>query len=191
MTGKLISFVRRKVFRIDKYRWDYQYATGQWNGLKSKEMQRLNVARDFLINYTLGGNILEIGCGEGVFFQNASGVDYSFYEAIDLSEVAIGSINKTGKSLFVAADMEKYVPVNDPFAVIVFNEVLYYSKNPLDLLRKYNQYLAKDGVLLVGMYDTKKSTDIWLGISKIFCELDSVKIQQDSKAWNYKILKLI
>lgn len=153
-------------------------------------MQRLNAARDFLSKYTLGGAILEIGCGEGVFFQNVSGVDYSFYEGIDLSEVAIGRINKTEKSLFVEADMEKYVPVNDPFAIIVFNEVLYYSKNPLALLRKYNQFLASDGVLLVGMYDTTKSSEIWLHISMEFHELDSVKIQQDSKEWNYKILKL-
>ena len=190
MTSKLISFIRRKVFRIDKNRWDYQYSKGQWDGLRTKEMQRLNVARDLLDKYTLGGNILEIGCGEGVFFQNTLGVDYAFYEGIDLSEVAIKRIQKTEKSLFLSADMEKYVPTKKSFSMIVLNEVLYYSKNPLALLKRYTQYLAEDGVFLIGMYDTKKSTAIWLSANKVYSELDSVKVQQDSKNWNYKILKM-
>ena len=190
MSSKLISFIRRKVVRIDKYRWDYQYSSGLWDGLRTEEMQRLNVARGFLNKYTLGGNILEIGCGEGIFFKNTLGVDYAFYEGIDLSEVAISRIQKTEKSLFVSADMEKYMPRNNPFSIIVLNEVLYYSKNPLGLLKRYAQYLAKDGVFLIGMYDTKKSADIWISTSKVFSELDSAKVQQDSKAWYYKILKM-
>ncbi len=190
MTGKIISFIRRKLLRLDKYRWDYQYSVGQWDGLKTKEMLCLNAARSFLAKYALSGNILEIGCGEGVFFYNASGVNYSFYEGIDLSEVAIKRIKKTEKSFFSGADMEKYVPANGPFTIIVLNEVLYYSKNPVGLLKRYNQYMAKDGVFLVGMFDTEKSTTIWLDVSKEFYELDSVKVHQDSKVWNYKILKL-
>lgn len=178
------------MLRIDKYRWDYQYSVGQWDGLKTQEMLRLNAARNFLIEYTKGGKILEIGCGEGVFFENAIGVNYSFYEGIDLSEVAISRIKKREKSLFIGADMEKYEPANSPFAIIVFNEVLYYSKKPVDLLKRYCQYLAKDGVFLIGMYDTEKSTNIWLGASKVFSELDSLKVHQDSKVWYYKILKL-
>jgi 2-polyprenyl-6-hydroxyphenyl methylase/3-demethylubiquinone-9 3-methyltransferase len=190
MIRKLISFIRRKVFRIGKYRWDYQYSTGRWDGLRTTEMQRLNVARVLLRKYTLGGNILEIGCGEGVFFKHALGVDYAFYEGLDLSEVAISRIPNTEKSLFLSADMEIYVPTNNPFSVIVLNEVLYYSKNPLGLLKRYTQYLAKDGVFLIGMYDTKKSTDIWISTTKVFSELDSVKVKQDSKVWYYKILKM-
>ena len=65
-----------------------------------------------------------------------------------------------------------------------------YSKNPLAKLKRYTQYLAQDGVSLIGMYDTKKSTAIWLSANKVYSELDSVKIQQDSKIWNYKILKM-
>lgn len=87
--------------------------------------------------------------------------------------------------------MEKYVPANDPFAIIVLNELLYYSKIQLALLKRYNQYLAINGIFLVGMYDTKKSMAIWLSIRKVFSELDSVKVKQDSKVWSYKILKLI
>lgn len=101
MTATFISFIRRKVFRTDKYRWDYQYLTGQWNGLKTKEMQRLDIAKDLITKCALGGKILEIGCGEGVFFQNALKADYSFYKGIDLSEVAISRINTTEKSVFV------------------------------------------------------------------------------------------
>lgn len=190
MISKLISFIRRKIFRIDKYRWDFQYTKGRWDSLRTEEMERIYVARDLLKKYNLGrGKILEIGCGEGTFFQNIPDREYSFYEGIDLSGVALSKTNKTAKSVFVAADMEIYIPLNKPFTVIVLNEVLNYSKNPLNLLKRYTQFLEKDGVFLIGIYETQKSKYIWQMISKDYSELESIKVQQDSKEWIYKILK--
>lgn len=191
MISKLISFIRRKIFRIDKFRWDFQYTQGRWDLLRTEEMQRIFVAKDLLKKYSLDGNILEIGSGEGIFFQNIPAEEYSIYEGIDLSEVAINKTTKTEKSVFVCADMESYNPSNKPFTVIVLNEVLYYSKNPLNLLKRYKQYLEKDGVFLIGMYDMPKSNDIWQSLGKDFTELESVKVLQDSKVWYYKILRRV
>lgn len=188
MVNEIISFVRRKIFRVNKYRWDFQYSKGRWDSLRTEEMQRIYVAKDLLKKYVLSGKILEIGCGEGIFFQNIPDEEYSFYEGIDLSEVAIKKTSKTVKSVFAIADMESYIPLNKPFTIIVLNEVLYYSKNPLRLLKRYIQYLEKDGVFLIGMYDTPKSTNIWQRVGKDFSELDSIKVQQDSKVWIYKVL---
>ena len=192
MFETFISFIRRKILRIDKDRWDFQYARGQWDGLKTdEEMQRIYIARDLLKKYAEVGKILEIGCGEGTFFQNISSEQYTFYEGIDISEVAVQKIQKTEKSIFAAADMETYLPINAPFSVIVLNEVLYYSKNPVKLLLKYAQFLEKNGFLLVGMYVMPKSEKIYQDLKEHFLEEETTTIQQGSKTWNYKILKTI
>jgi len=191
MVNQLISFIRRKIFRMDKYRWDFQYINGRWDDLRTKEMERLFVTRDLLKKYNFGGKIFEIGCGEGVLFQHIEEVDFSFFEGIDISEIAITKTPKSSKSVFKAADMETYIPSNKPFTVIVLNEVLYYSKNPLKLLKRYIQFLEKDGVFLIGMYDTPKSKTIWQTISYDFIELESIEVKQDSKIWYYKVLKTV
>lgn len=190
MVSTIISFIRRKVFRIGRYRWDHQYAAGRWDRLRTEETQRLHIAKEFLDRYAAGGNILEIGCGEGIFFRSTLGVDYRFYEGIDLSELAINKIQKTGNSSFRSADMEKYLPAHYPFSVIVLNEVLYYSKNPIALLKRYTRYLAKDGIFLIGMNDIEKCEPLWISLSKAFTEIDSVKIQESSMAWYYKTFKV-
>ncbi len=191
MVNQIVSFIRRKIFRMDKYRWDFQYINGRWDDLRTKEMERLFVARDLLKKYNSGGNIFEIGCGEGILFQHIAEVDFSFFEGIDISEIAITKTPKSTKSVFKAEDMETYIPINKPFTVIVLNEVLYYSKNPLKLLKRYIQFLEKDGVFLIGMYDTPKSKTIWQTISHDFIELESIEVKQDSKIWYYKVLRAV
>jgi SAM-dependent methyltransferase len=188
MISEIISVIRRKILRINKYRWDFQYSNGQWDYLRTREMQRIYKARDLLDKYALNGNILEIGCGEGVLFQNISEVSFSYFEGIDISKVAIDKTIKSEKSVFFVADMENYVPQNIPFTVILLNEVLYYSKNPLKLLNRYVKFMEKEGVFIIGMYDTPKSENIWKSIGNNFSELESIIVQQDSKVWIYKVL---
>ncbi len=187
---KIISFIKRKILRIDKNRWDYQYAKGNWEGLKSEEeLQRIYIAKNLIVKYNLKGNILEIGCGEGIFFNLIPIDSYSFYEGIDISEVAIGKAPQAPNAKFAAADMETFIPEHAPFSYIVMNEVLYYSKTPLQLVKKYNKYLAKDGVFLIGMFIGKHSEKIWDGIDKNYAVLETVTVNQVSKVWLYKILK--
>ena len=98
MLKNIISFFRRKILRNNKDRWDFQYARGQWEGLKNEdELKRIFIAKELLMKFVLCGKILEIGCGEGIFFEKISAEDYNFYEGIDISEVAIQKTPKTEK----------------------------------------------------------------------------------------------
>lgn len=85
--------------------------------------------------------------------------------------------------------METYMPQQKQFNYILLNEVLYYSKDPMLLLEKYHQYLAKGGVFLIGMYLGNKSQNIWDAIDRKYHILDSISIEQGSKVWLYKIVK--
>jgi hypothetical protein len=48
--------------------------------------------------------------------------------------------------------------------------------------------MEKEGVFIIGMYDTPKSENIWKSIGNNFSELESIIVQQDSKVWIYKVL---
>jgi 2-polyprenyl-6-hydroxyphenyl methylase/3-demethylubiquinone-9 3-methyltransferase len=189
MLPKIVQFFRLKVFRINKHRWDYQYQKGIWDGLRDKEMERIYVAKEMLGKYVQGGNILEIGCGEGIFFQHIPEEQYRFFEGIDISAVAIDKVQSTAKSVFKVADMENFIPSQPKFTVIVFNEVLYYAKNPLLLLDRYASYLNQNGILLVGMYQSTKSDTIWEQIEKHYQIVESKEIHQDGKTWMYKVIQ--
>ncbi|MDZ4758491.1 MAG: class I SAM-dependent methyltransferase [Bacteroidota bacterium] len=187
---KIRSFIKRKIFRIDKDRWDYQYAKGNWEGLKSEdELQRIYIARDLIIKYGWKGNILEIGCGEGIFFNIIPTDQYTYYEGIDISEIAINKTPEIANTKFAAADMENYQPTINSFNYIIMNEVLYYSKNPMQLLKKYHPYLSPNGVFLIGMYISEKSEGIWKSIDENYSVIESVSIKQGDKTWLYKVLK--
>jgi 2-polyprenyl-6-hydroxyphenyl methylase/3-demethylubiquinone-9 3-methyltransferase len=189
MINKLVQFFKIKVFRINSDRWDYQYAKGMWDGLRDQEMERILVAKDMLERYVNGGNVLEIGCGEGIFFNQIPENIYSFYEGIDISKVAIDKIEPSFKSLFKVADMETYQPNKETYSVIVFNEVLYYSNNPINLLRRYLKFLDDKGIMIIGMYLSPKSLEIWQQVKESFNILESKDVQQDGKAWVYTIIK--
>lgn len=188
MLSKIISFVRRKILRINKYRWDHQYKMGIWDVLREDEMPRFIVARDLLKKHSSGGNILEIGCGEGVFFNNLADLNYAFYEAVDLSQIAIDEAPTVKNVDFRVGDMEIYEPLRSNYSVIVFNEVINYSKDPIRLLKRYLPYLEPNGTLLIGMFKTQKSMQIWADIYKNFNELASVDVQQGEKFWTYKVV---
>jgi 2-polyprenyl-3-methyl-5-hydroxy-6-metoxy-1,4-benzoquinol methylase len=159
------------------------------NGIFEKtEMKRLGVAKELLRKNVQNGNILEVGCGEGVFFKNVLDISFGFYEGIDVSNVAISKITKTENSIFSVADMETYHPKNAPFSVIIFNEVLYYSKNPISLLVRYRAFVKEDGVFLIGMYSSPKSNQIWGEIDEHFAVRESTEVKQDEKTWHHKII---
>ena len=189
MINKLVQFFKIKVLRINSDRWDYQYAKGMWDGLRDQEMERILVAKDMLERYVNGGNVLEIGCGEGIFFNQIPENIYSFYEGIDISKVAIDKIEPSFKSLFKVADMETYQPNKETYSVIVFNEVLYYSNNRINLLRRYSKFLDDKGIMIIGMYLSAKSLDIWQQVKESFNILEAKDIQQDAKSWVYTVIQ--
>jgi 2-polyprenyl-3-methyl-5-hydroxy-6-metoxy-1,4-benzoquinol methylase len=185
-----ISFFRRKVVRIKKDRWDYQYRQGQWEELNSaNELYRVQVATELLKKYHRRNNILEIGCGEGIFYRHIPPEYYRHYEGVDISEVAIKKINPLPRSTFTVGDMENFEPGHFPFDTIVLNEVIYYSKDPVKLLERYKPFLAGEGVFLVGMFQMSKSRKIWDLLHLHFTVLETITITAAAKEWTYKILK--
>jgi SAM-dependent methyltransferase len=90
--------------------------------------------------HSLGGGreYLDVRCGEGLLFERFKPLDYRRFVVVDISEVAIEKLRRHNdhRTNFLSADGEVYVPSGN-FDVIVFNESLYYLREPVRSLERY------------------------------------------------------
>lgn len=165
---KLVSFFKRKILRVNRDRWNYQYGKGLWDGLKAMdELARFSVIVGYIKFLKPGQpDILEIGCGEGLLQQRLQTQNYGRYVGTDISDLAIQKAAQDAgddKCTYLVADMDTYQP-DGTFDLIVFNEVIYYSKHPLKTLQRLSTYLKPEGLLIVTINDHKHSAELWNAI---------------------------
>ena len=187
----LTSFFKRKILRIDRDRWNYQYDKGLWDGLKGlDELARFSVIVGY-IKFLKPGQpeILEIGCGEGFLQQRLQTQNYGRFVAFDISDSAIKNAQAQAdeKCTYLVADMDKYEPTGQ-FDMIVFNESIYYSKHPLKTLQRFATYLKANGLLLVTINDHKHSDALWQDIKDGFELLDEAKTVTSKSTCVCKVL---
>ncbi|TAE29605.1 MAG: class I SAM-dependent methyltransferase [Cytophagales bacterium] len=174
--NNLISFFKRKILRINRDRWNHQYGKGLWDGLKAMdELARFSVIVGYVKFLKPGQpDILEIGCGEGLLQQRLQTQNYGRYVGTDISDLAIQKAAQDAgdeKCAYLVADMDTYKP-DGQFDMIIFNEVIYYSKHPLKTLQRYSTYLKPEGLLIVTINDHKHSAELWNGIKDGFQLVD-------------------
>lgn len=173
--SSITSFIKRKILRIDRDRWNYQYDKGLWEGLKGlNELARFSVIVGY-IKYLKPGQpeILEIGCGEGLLQQRLQSPNYGRYVGSDISDSAIQNAQAQAdeKCTYLVADMDKYQPTGT-FDLIIFNESIYYSRHPLETLQRFATHLKANGLLIVTINDHKHSDELWRSIKDGFELLD-------------------
>lgn len=150
--------------------WEAQYAAGKWDFLTQlSELPRYSVLAGYVCHLGRGGAVLDVGCGQGILLRSLPDAAYSKYVGIDLSASAIAAAQEhrrepqqNERSTFLSADCESYVP-GEKFDVIVFNEVLYYLRDPQQLVERYTQSLRGGGVMLVSMCTAARGSAAILG----------------------------
>jgi predicted TPR repeat methyltransferase len=159
----ILSFIKRKILRNKKERWNHQYASGKWEGLKNEvELDRLLVVRDWVWSIGNKLNILEIGCGEGIFTPMLQG-RFQSYTGVDVSDFAISKAIKTAapNESYLVADMDNH-HWQQNFDVIIFNESIYYSTDLNRLLKVIYSPMFKAGcVFIFSIHSFPKSDKVW------------------------------
>src|SRR5215472_663843 len=93
--------------------WDAEYNQGYWNKLLDlSEQAHYAVLRSYILHVTPGGEILDVGCGEGLLLQHLGRDSYGRYVGIDFSESALARCPRPrdSRTVLVAANAEEYVP---------------------------------------------------------------------------------
>ena len=172
--------------------WDQQYASGEWDYMgRLEESSRYAVIVGYLSYLARGGAILDVGCGDGVLFHRVRPNGYSRYVGVDISDVAIRSLSshQDERTTFLQGDGDSFVP-DGTFDAIVFNESLYYFRDPVQAVRRFATHLNPNGVLVASLYqESKRSLAITTALRKHFKVLDASVVQQGSHTWQCLVIR--
>lgn len=125
--------------------------TNGWERLRSPtELGRYSVINGYCQHFTPNGSVLDVGCSDGILQER---LVYGRYTGIDLfaDSVARAQPKSDERTRFMQADAATYVP-NELFDAIIWNECLYYLKNPIEVITRYRNYLRPNGVMIVSMF---------------------------------------
>jgi SAM-dependent methyltransferase len=143
--------------------WDGVYQAGAYDRLfNSDERHHHRLLAALVAGRIPKPSVLEIGAGEGAFYDTLAPFSPSRYLGIDLSEVAVERARaRLGlhahkpsglfprpvrrKVEFAVGDGAAYAPT-ETFDVIVFAECIEYLGQPEDFLAHYARFLAPGGI---------------------------------------------
>lgn len=177
---------------VSQEQWNLEYSSGRWTYLDGiNQVARYSVIAGYIFHFKPGGSVLDVGCGEGVLHKRLAPYGYGRYLGIDCSDEAISRTisRQDAKTHFVCADALSFTP-NQAFDVIVFNECLYYFENPLEVLRRHEQYLASDGICVVSMTCIESTAKIWKMLDSSTAIEDEIRLwHRSDRSWVIKVLR--
>ncbi len=161
---------------------DKRYADEKWGYLNSlPESHRYSI----IIGWSdlIQGkkrSILDIGCGEGILARRC---DFRKYVGLDINKKAIEKANTNFNAIdptknpenpapsanFHCLSLKDFTPSpNDSlFDLIIFNEILYYTPDPMDVFQNSLKYLAPNGLIAISMFQTYAARLIWNKLRKL------------------------
>jgi SAM-dependent methyltransferase len=174
-------------------RWEREYRTDKWCYMHAlPELARYSVVVGYAQYLAMHGDLLDLGCGEGILHARLGRTSYARYIGVDISSAAIeaASARTNARTRFVCADVASYEP-EALFDVIVLNEVLYYFSDPLGVLRHYEQFLKPGGVFIISMFVTDETRANWRLLEPHYDFLDHTHAAnaQSGFAWDCRIVR--
>ncbi len=188
----LIKFIKRKTSQ--KYRFELQYEGKKWDGLRGiAELGRYSIIVGLTKTFCPNARVLDLGCGEGVLLEKFGSADYASYLGIDFSEVAIENAQKikNDRASFATGDLNK-LDVAGQYDVIIYNESLYYLRNPKEAVRALFKNLAPGGIFIISMVDKhgKEETGLWMQMDEIMALQDRNKVTNaKGDSWTVQVYR--
>ena len=174
--------------------WEKEYAAGQWQYMKGvEELGRYSVIVGYYGFFKSDGTILDIGCGEGILQQRLAPLGYRRYLGIDISKNAISKAASRADQYteFRHTDIESFVP-DQKFDTIIFNEVLFYFRDPAGVVRRLTDWLAPGGIMIASIWCSapmrRTSLQIWRMIGS-FAEIIDSTTAANRETWTIKVFR--
>ncbi|HEV8240897.1 MAG TPA: class I SAM-dependent methyltransferase [Thermoanaerobaculia bacterium] len=176
----------------EKWAWEEGYRSGRWAFMRElDEAARYAVIAAFAQRLAPGGAVLDLGCGEGLLVDALRPLGYRKYFGIDLSEAAIAQAasRADASTTFLAADAEGEPPAG-PWNVVVFNESVYYFRDPLATLRRYESVLAPGGAFVVSTFRSRRAEAVVRALLRRYRELEATTVSNAKGSWTVRVLTL-
>jgi 2-polyprenyl-3-methyl-5-hydroxy-6-metoxy-1,4-benzoquinol methylase len=176
---------------VSKETWEAQYRQGGWEFMRNlDELARYSVIAGYLHALKPGGSVLDVGAGEGLLADHLRIFGYSRYLGIDLSEAAIEQAvgRRDERTFFRAADAEAFTP-EGKWDAIVFNECVYYFKDPIGTVERYKRFLEDGGVMVVSMFRSRRSDMIAKRLSDLGRLQEETTVANRKGAWVVQVFR--
>ncbi|GGB70093.1 class I SAM-dependent methyltransferase [Knoellia flava] len=166
--------------------WDEQYGRGRWSFLSGiEEMAHYAVIVGYATFLKPDSSVLDVGCGAGVLHERFSVVGYRRYTGVDISQVAVESLQDTAPphASFHAFDAATFTP-EGRYDVIVFNESITYFADPLAVFARYQQFLSPGGIVIVSCHvQSPRARAILRRLERENAVIDATDITQGRTSW--------
>lgn len=162
ITNKLYAILKKwGNIGIKRFLWDREFSSGKWNYI---EHTIDDIIYHYIEKYSNNGDILDLGCGSGNTGNEININKYRHYTGVDVSMQAIQKArviskqnyrNKKNKYLF--SDISVYIPEKQ-YDLILFRESIYYvaGNRIKGMIDRYSNYLKRNGVLIVKIWNREK-----------------------------------
>ena len=149
---------QRRDAPTSKDAWEREYDHGDWRFLQGdEEAERYGWLVERIDRRLVPVSVLDVGYGEGVLLARSRPRELQAYTGVDLSEVAISSARESHpKADFVVAAAEDFAPP-PTYDLVVFNEIVYYLRDPIGEVERYLQFVAEGGELLLSVFESTRT----------------------------------
>jgi 2-polyprenyl-6-hydroxyphenyl methylase/3-demethylubiquinone-9 3-methyltransferase len=170
--------------------WNIEYSKGYWDKLLDlSEQAHYAVVRSYILHLTGNGEILDVGCGEGLILVQL-GSEYRRYVGVDFSDSALARCPQGGggTAVFIVGNAENYVPQGF-FDVIVFCESVYYFDQPIETVLRYRNYLKESGAFVISLHAHLRTAAIRTRLKKELHLVHETVITNDRGSWFCMLVK--
>lgn len=90
---------------------------------------------------------------------------------------------------FKAADIHRFIPT-EKFDIIIFNEVLYYLDDPMEIVSRFSNYFDNKGCFIFSFYGGRQ--DLIDEIGKKFTLNESIIVPKidNNTSWSISLYKI-
>ncbi|MEW5883933.1 MAG: class I SAM-dependent methyltransferase [Armatimonadota bacterium] len=179
-----------------RQKWERNYASGSWDFLNSPSQRGRHYAIAGIVadrHPDGGARVLDVGCGLGTLYPLLKGRVCS-YSGLDLSEEVIkrcrSAFADDPNCTFASGAFEDF-PAQEPFDVVVLNEVLYYFpvSRAVEVFQKALSHAGDDGFVVVSMNRSWKGRLIRARLNAISPPVQSLRITnlQTGSYWTVEV----
>ncbi|MBL8551297.1 MAG: class I SAM-dependent methyltransferase [Hyphomonadaceae bacterium] len=193
-------FVRRARKRNgharDEAHWDQLYAEGEYDRLwRNDQRYHQRLLASLISARRPHPALLDIGCGEGAFYDSLRQHAPSSYLGVDISNRAIerakarfGDAAAPGPVRFEQGDAARFA-VTETFDAIVFSECVEYFDDIESVVAHYRRSLRPGGIIGLTSWLAVRQLRIWRKLKTIATvEDESVVFSQWGGAWIVAVL---
>ena len=133
------------------YTKEYYNSWGINNNTESLSKMKKTTARNWLdkvCKYKKSGKLLDVGCAMGYFMETADERGLEPY-GVELSEFSYKIAKEKFPGKVFNGILEKAPFENNYFDIIVMSDLIEHIRDPLRILKKANQLLKDDGILMI------------------------------------------